>query len=325
MKGSFRGKLILSIAFGALVYIGFTMYADAGKLIEAYKGFDWAWLPLVFVCTSTNYLFRFWKWDYYTDALGMRPPRAKNAIIFFAGFVMAVTPGKFGEVFKSYLLKQENGTPISRSAPIILAERITDFIGLIILVIAGAWVFGYGRDAVALFALFFFGVTALLSWKKGSLAIIDLLAHLPLVGPRAHHLHTAYESIEVLFRLKPLLYATLLSVASWFVECLGYWIVLNTFHAPPTMFKATFIYAFSLIVGAVTMLPGGLGVTEGSLTGLAILAGAEKNIAVAATFIIRTATLWYAVVIGIVVLFAFRRKLGVDINRLDLRNVESAP
>ncbi len=323
MGGKLRNKLLLSIGFGGLIFIAFTFYADADQVLDAYKNFQWAYLPLIFLCSTTNYLFRFWKWDYYTAQLGFRPPLKQNVIIFFAAFIMAVTPGKFGEVLKSYLLKKENATPITKSAPIILAERLTDFIGLIILVIAGAWVFGYGKKIVAAFAIFFFGITALLSWRKGSVFVISILERIPFISKFAHLFLSAYESIYILLRLKPLAFTIVLSVVSWFFECLGFWIILQTFGAPPNVFKASFIYAFSIIVGSVSMLPGGLGVTEGSLTGLTILAGASKSVAVASTFIIRTATLWYAVLIGVVVLFVFQKKLGLKLDEINLREIES--
>ncbi len=142
MGDKLRNRILLSVGLGGLIFIALTIYADAEQVFDAYKEFQWGYLPVIFLCTSTNYIFRFWKWDYYTAQLGIRPGRTQNIIIFFSAFVMAVTPGKFGEVLKSYLLKKENETPVAKSAPIILAERLTDFIVLIILVIAGPWVFG---------------------------------------------------------------------------------------------------------------------------------------------------------------------------------------
>lgn len=318
MKSKLRTRLLVSLAFGALVFIGLTVYADAGRLAAAFATFGWEYLPLIVACTAANYLFRYIKWDLYTRVLDVRPPTSKNLIIFFASFMMAVTPGKLGEVLKSYLLKEVNGTPVSRSAPIILAERLTDFLGLVLIMIAGAFVFGYARALIAVFAVFFTGLTALLAWRRGSLWVLDRLARIRPLGRYAHHAGDAYESMYALLRPRVLANAVVLSVVAWTFECLGYWIILRVFDAPPTMLKAAFIYAFSTIVGAVTMLPGGLGGTEGSLTGLAQLAGATKDVAVASTFIIRVATLWFAVVLGIVVTFAFQKRLHVRIDALPL-------
>jgi glycosyltransferase 2 family protein len=324
MTGSWRSKLLFSVAFGAVIFIALTIWADFDKLVAAFMNFNWAWAPVILLCTLLNYAFRYAKWEYYTRVLGMHPGRGKNLIIFFSAFTMAVTPGKFGEVLKSYLLKQVNGTPVSRSAPIVVAERLTDFIGLVLLLIVGAYVFDISRMAVVGFAVFFFAVTLLLAWRRGSLFVIDFLGRLPVLRRFAQHGHSAYESIHALLRPRPLAAATVLSIIAWFFECFGFWIILHVFEAPPTVLKATFIYAFSTVIGAASMLPGGLGTTEGSLTGLSMLAGATRDVAVASTFIIRAATLWFAVLIGILVTFTFQHRLNVHIDEIPLDSISSS-
>jgi uncharacterized protein (TIRG00374 family) len=69
---------------------------------------------------------------------------------------------------------------------------------------------------------------------------------------------------------------------------------------------ATFVYAFASLAGALSMLPGGLGVAEGSLTALLAGLGTPLPEAAAATLLVRGATLWLAVALGVVtVLLAF--------------------
>jgi len=165
MLRKLRKKLLLSLAFAALVFIALTVYADADRLILVFAKFNWAYAPLILGCTLLNYTFRYWKWDYYTKILNIRPRTSQNIIIFFAAFLMAVTPGKLGEVLKSYLLKEVNNTPITTSAPIIFSERLTDFIGLILIMLAGAYVFGYAQGIIILFALTFAIITVVLSWR----------------------------------------------------------------------------------------------------------------------------------------------------------------
>lgn len=320
MKGNLQRKVLLSLAFGALVYIAFAVYADAGELAAAFSRFRWWYLPLILACSSANYAFRYAKWDLYTRVLGIRPGTVQNIVIFFAAFTMAVTPGKLGEVVKSYTLKNVNGTPILKSAPVILAERLTDFIGLILLIVAGAYGFGFARGAIVAFALFFAAVTILLGWRRGSEWLIRLFDRVPVLRRFTGHALSAYESIYALLRPAPLAAAVALSVIAWFFECLGYWIVLDVFGAATTLLQAMFIYSFSTIVGAVTMLPGGLGSTETSLTGLLQLKpmAVEKSIAVASTFIIRAATLWFAVLVGIAVTFLFQKNINIPIAELPL-------
>ena len=90
----------------------------------------------------------------------------------------------------------------------------------------------------------------------------------------------------------------------------GFYIILINFKINFSIHLSTFIYAFSTIAGAVSMLPGGLGVTEGSLTFLIEAQNISKEIAVASTFIVRIVTLWFAVLVGIFSLVLYQIRIG---------------
>ena len=62
---------------------------------------------------------------------------------------MSVTPGKVGELFKSALLYELKRTPVSQSAPIVVAERITDLLALVILTAIGALALDVGAAVTA--------------------------------------------------------------------------------------------------------------------------------------------------------------------------------
>ena len=61
-------------------------------------------------------------------------------------------------------------------------------------------------------------------------------------------------------------------------------------------------YASSLFLGALSFLPGGLGITEGSFAGLLNLQGISLSMAVVIVIIVRLFTLWFGVVIGFIAL-----------------------
>ena len=64
------------------------------------------------------------------------------------------------------------------------------------------------------------------------------------------------------------------------------------------------------------MLPGGLGATEASLTGLLVLLNIPKDISVASTFIIRVATLWFAVLLGIIAVYFYQKHSNKELEEL---------
>ena len=102
-------------------------------------------MPLILLVTLGNYLLRFVKWQYYLRQIGVVGlKRWDSFLIYFSGLGMTVTPGKVGEWLKSYLLKEVHGTPVTKSAPILIAERLTDSVALLIIAGAGVFVFGQG-------------------------------------------------------------------------------------------------------------------------------------------------------------------------------------
>jgi glycosyltransferase 2 family protein len=77
-----------------------------------------------------------------------------------------------------------------------------------------------------------------------------------------------------------------------------------------SLFGAFFVIAISSIAGAISFLPGGLGVAEGSIMALLVLSGINTQIAAATTLLTRFSTLWLGVAIGIYGLAAVHKVLN---------------
>ena len=221
---------------------------------------------------------------------------------------MSVTPGKMGELLKSWRVKEVTDEPISKTAPIILIERLTDFVSLLLIALIGAYSFKYGREVVIGVSIFFLILLIIMSYKKFALTFIRLLEKIKFLRKYLEKIHSAYDSSYQMLRPAPMIKMTLLSLVSWGFECLGYYFILLNFQIQISIFWSAFSYAFATIVGAVSMLPGGLGVTEGSLTFTLMQFGSQKEIAVASTFIVRVVTLWFAVFVGVVSVALYQKR-----------------
>ncbi|MEA1925205.1 MAG: lysylphosphatidylglycerol synthase transmembrane domain-containing protein [Candidatus Altiarchaeota archaeon] len=308
MLNKIRNRLLLSIIIGIGIFVALSIYANINNMITAFCSFKWTYIPLIIFLIFLNYIFRFFKWDYYLKKIGLSINRKGSVIIFFSGLAMSVTPAKFGELLKSYLLKKLNGTEISRSAPIVFAERVTDLIGLIILASIGFSTFAYGREVLLFVIVSILLAILVIQSKKICLQIIDLIAGVHFISKFSENIHTLYESAYTLFTLKNLLIAVLLSMISWFFECLALFFVLKGFNMDVSLLASMFVFSFSTIAGVLSMIPGGLGMTEGSMTWLLIIDGTPKEIAVGATLVIRSCTLWFGVLVGLMTLYSYRTK-----------------
>jgi glycosyltransferase 2 family protein len=320
----YKKKILISIVIGAVLYLAFSVYADLDKLLTAFLNFNWFWLPIILSFSFLNYIFRFFKWHYYVNILNIKLSYKTSFLIFLSAFTMSVTPGKMGEVLKSYLLKDENGTPVSKSAPIVIAERLTDFVSIVLLCLLGSIVFNYGQVLIIIIGLFFIFAIILLSIRNISLKIIGFFSKINILKKHSNKILVAYESVYTMVRIRPLIIATLISLISWFFECIGFYLVINIFSESSglqiNILTATFIYAFSTLIGAIAMLPGGVGITEASLTGLLVFSKIPKDISVASTIMIRLATLWFAVIVGVIAIFIFQRITNKKIENIELEN-----
>lgn len=324
MYQKYKKKIIFSVVLGALVFLGLSIYANFNELMEAFALYNWLMFPVILLLSLCNYMFRFFRWEYYTKVLDIKIERKMSFLIFLSSFIMSVTPGKIGEVFKSYLLKEQNDTPVSKSAPIVFAERITDFLSLVLLSMTGALMFGYGTKLIIGFGVFFILLVFVISNRKLSYAIIGFFERFKFISRVSQKIHTAYDSIYQMVRFKELIITIILSIFAWSFECLSFYLVINGFSvigAPHIdIFIATFVYGFATIAGAITMLPGGLGATDASITGLLVLLAIPKSISVAATLIIRAATLWFAVIVGIVAVMFYQKVSHKNINEIVLES-----
>ncbi len=305
-------KQNLYIIFGiaVIVYLIFAFLTNFDKLSKALSNFNWLIFPLLLVFSYFNYLSRFAKWHYYLKLLNFNINIKLSFSIFMSGLAMSLTPGKMGEVLKSYMLKQTKGIEISKSAPIVLVERITDFISLVMLSLFGALYFDFGLIATIIVGLFFAILIVIISNKKLSLTIIDFMGKIKFLQKHTNKIHNSYESSYLMLKFKPLFYMILVSLVAWLFECLGFYFVLRNYNMHVIFILPIFVYSFSTIIGSITMLPGGLGATEGSLAYLLNINGFSSNEAVASTFIIRTVTLWFALILGVIHLFYFQREFG---------------
>lgn len=300
-------QVVLVAALGAAVALGLAITANLGATLDALGRFRWRLLPLVIAAALANWGLRFLKWDYYLACLAVPLPRRQSLLVFLAGFTMAISPGKIGELLKAILVRDLVGTELSRTASVVVAERLTDVAGLLLLSALGATVLPYGGPVLGGLAAVFALTVVVLRVPGLADRVHDALARGPRLARLAEPLRLFLGAGRALVAPGPLAVAVCLSAVSWFFECLGFYLILLGLGVETSLRVPTFIYAFASLAGAVSMLPGGLGVAEASLTGLLVAFGVPLPEAVAATLLIRAATLWLAVALGVATLLvAFR-------------------
>jgi uncharacterized protein (TIRG00374 family) len=299
-------RLIPGLILGFLVILGMMLLGDIQKVGQTIQHFKWQYFILAMAFTLLNYTLRFAKWHFYLGQIGVRRLSIpQSARLFVAGFPLAVTPGKVGEVFKAVWLMRLTGVPVARGASVIVAERISD--GLAVLALSVVGVIAYPQFWPAFLAILalLLAIIIISQIRPAATWILDQGDKIKPLSRVTHVLREFYEGSFSLFRPGATFFAVLLGMISWLGEGIGFYFILIGLGVPPSermLAMAVFVLAFSTVVGAASALPGGLGAAEASIAGLLTLTlHQDPALATTATVLIRLATLWFGIGLGLAV------------------------
>ena len=301
-------RFLPGLVLAVIVLLGLVAYGDAQQLWAHIKTFSWRLLFPILGCVFLNYVVRWCKWHFYLKVLQVDLDWRDSFIVFLGGLVMCLTPAKLGEALKGYFVWRMKGISMTRVAPVVVAERFTDFVAIAVLASIGVTMLPGG---VFLMSTIFLGLVVFLLVLGQRRWILALLG-IPKSGWAARvgkGLQEVYESVSLLLSPRNLFLPVVVSVPAWWLECLAFDMVLTGLGSPVRLVDSTVCYAFSTLVGALSMLPGGLGSTEAIMVKSLDLLSCPDSIAAAATLIARACTLWFAVLVGALVCLAFQGRL----------------
>ncbi len=295
-----RRAIILSLFLAALFYLVIVIASGATEAWQAFSRPGVTGWMLLLGCSFCSYLLRFTRWQYYLRRAGWRLPPRLHLAYYLAGFALTTTPGKAGETIRSVLLRP-HGIPYPTSLACFFSERLLDVIVVALLASLTMVAFTNQHGLI----IIVFGVT---------LAVIPIV-HSPFLLRLLHILQTRFHSerinngfvhlIQLLhdarnfLALRPLYLGLLLGMVAWSLQGFAFYYLMQVLGFDAPLPLAMGIYAISLLAGALSMIPGGIGATEAAMALLLTAAGANTHTAVVIPLISRLSTLWFAVGLGL--------------------------
>lgn len=302
--------LIASMVGAAASYLLVALVSGWHDVIHAVVRVGAPGIAAMLLMSSLNYLLRFARWQSYLRAMAHKLPWRAHLRIYLSGFALTTTPGKAGEALRSVFLKRY-GVEYHDSLAALLSERLSDVVAVLLIALAGLSLYPRFRVVVILcLAAIVFGLIVLargigLSWleQQG-----DRLG--PRLGRTSTHLATLLRRAQRCHGARLVVASAVLGVLAWGAEALAFAWVTHWLGIDVSARYAVFVYAVSMLAGAVSVLPGGLGGAEATMVALLLIQKAPFSDAVAATLLIRISTLWFAVGLGLVALLAQQRQGG---------------
>jgi len=302
---NFFGKnffIILIIAIG--IYSIFLIYSDFNTVINNSLTFNFIFIPLILLTIFSSWMFLFVRWIVLLKTSNIEIPFKDNLLIYLAGFTFSISPAKSGELIKSIFLKNKFNIDKSTSIPIIFLERFYDVLALIVLILFGLSFLGFEFLPIVILCVGILISILFLIYSKSKFDyFVRFASKFKFLQKLIIPLESSHEIIRKSITPKTFLISTSLTIFYRLIEALSVYLVFLGFGIDLiSYFELTYMYSASIILGSMSMIPGGLGITEGSLASLISSQGIDFSTALVLVIIIRFFTLWFAVITGFIAL-----------------------
>lgn len=269
------------ILVSLVAYLGLAQSITLPKqpIDKLFSAQDYVIFLLLALC---SYAFRNIRWLWMSYKTDLQVPIINNSIIYISGFALSATPGHVAELAKIVFLKPFN-VPASSALSLIFNDRFLDLCTAVLF--AGLLIFYIPNFNLAI-GMLTLGISLVL-------VSMFLLAKL--------NIHSKLKSLLNALRAihKPSVFsmAFIFSIFSWASQSGIFYLIVNQF-IELDIFLCAGIYMAALSLGAISMMPGGIGAAEISIGGLLTLMGADLASASFIALFTRLFTFWPALILG---------------------------
>lgn len=291
------------------------MWIGPVNIVEALKNANW-WLILLALLIHLVVIgIRSLRWGFIIN----QPKEIKKNYIvktigLFAGNFSPMRSA--GEILNAVAGKNINKISISEGLSAGLTERFFDLsIAGALLIIVGFSIpkFKYIALIGGLFSIALVILVYLVNWnQKASLWLFKKLHYvlnkLPINKNKLDNLNekisngleSMIEYTRSFTSFRNLVFVLLLTAVSWLMECLRLYIVFCAFNIKISFVAIIIIFFLANLIGIVTILPGGIGSIELSLTALFVLFGVSGALAGTVALTDRLVSFWVVSVLGLI-------------------------
>ena len=297
----FDNRLILVLVAAVGIYAIFLFTSDFNIISEKISNFKINYLPLILFLVTASWCPVFIKWHFLLKNCEIDIPLTRSITVFLSGLAFDITPGKLGALMKSQILKTGFNIPRTKTAPIVLVEKVYDLIGAILASIIGIIILGMDVYLIIIAILVLAMVFFFLYYRPASELFFKRVTKTKFFSKYVENISEFDKTVQKSTNVKVATICILLAVTYWFIVSTAVYYTLIGFDINILDYlKVLSIYAISILLGAISFIPGGVGITEGALAGLFTLEGIDVSTALILSVIIRIFVLWYSVSIGFI-------------------------
>ncbi len=308
-----KGKIIWIVLGSLFFYVALILFSDASKISDHFFHIRIELIFLVFLFGILSHIIKSFRQKDFLQRVDEKIPFKQNLIIYLAGGSLIATPGGIGTFIKSKFLKRKFGIPNNKSISVIFLERYHDLLATTtIILITFSISFSWISATLVIISSFLLIVVYLLMRNMKTFSFIhNKLLKIKFIAKRFTEVGLN-ESFFILTRPKAMTKGWLISIGGWSLDSLAVYIGFLAFNVDLGYLLTSQIYFTSLGYGILSLIPGGIGVTEGMADYLLVKQGLDLSIASSLVIFTRLTTLWFATVIGVIFTrYALKQKVNL--------------
>jgi len=290
-----------------IFYILFILYSDFHNFSTAVYEFKYQLTGPIIIIAVIEVILKGLRQQILLKKSKIIIPLKSSILLYLSGLSMTITPAGSGQIIKSYYLKKKYSFPISKTLPIIIIERWHDLLAItLLIVISLIFVHSIILSILTIIILGVLSITFTACRISKLFSFLKWLSKkIPIIDKNLDKINESYNGLRVITGVKITVASWFMSMVCWSLDVIVVKLIVVGFGVKLSLFHTIIAIYSSLLVGVVTLIPGGLGVTEVTAVGLLLKAGIVLSLASSITLFYRIMSVWFPTLIGFVMIKTF--------------------
>ncbi len=326
MKG--KGKKSLTIAAGLLLVVLLIAWSGVGEMVKLLSQTKLRYLALACFFSALETILWSLRWQILLKQSNIHVPLKKVFEATLIGiFVNNVTPGARGggEPVRMYLIKKRSDSSYGKIFATIATDRMLDAIPIVVFTIIAFW---YALDlgthlvlivllvsVIIVISVILLSILFSLNEKLAMGLLMRIFRLVRRIFPKKFegmeeqaeeiiksHVIDFKRTFVMLSKNKLALFgSTTISFMIWVSALLRTYLVFLSLNYPLQLHKVLMVQMAGMAVGLISIIPGGIGITEAIFSALYLSLAIDKTLAVTATMVDRMLSFWIPTLTGALV------------------------
>jgi|TARA_B110000495_G_C23040300_1_gene623497 uncharacterized protein (TIRG00374 family) len=299
---SLRKKSLFLIIVVVVFYLIIAILSDINDLTINFQEMNYFLILPVLLVTLTGLFVKSIRQYFLLKQVKITISFKENLILYFAGLSLLSAPFGVGGIVKSHFLLKNQNESISKTTPVILIERFHDALAMFCIILFFVVITNFGLINIPLIVIgstFMFLIIVLKNTRftKKTVSKLIKIKFLKITNENSDDF---YSSLTLLSKNNTLIVSWLIGLVGWLFDALAIYFSFLAFGLDLDFFITTIIGFSSILLGSLSFIPGGIGVTELSFVHLLSNYDVEISLISALIIFIRFTGIWFATSIGLI-------------------------